>query len=949
MKSISSTNSQLRIAFSPEWLTGYRFVVTKNGNYLGEVNNAVPINGTNATVSGQYIYTINTPILSTDIFQVEARYEGSHLITTHQGQSTGPVPVAPPEVNAITSNDTIVTGKAKAGSEVVIYANNVQIAHGTAVANGNFSIVIPTQSAGTTIKVTATNSEGITSPATTLTVKAAAISVIKPTVAPISDVDTLVTGKTSPNASVKVMNGNNTLAEGITNANGDFSIVIPKQKAGTVLSILALIDTTTSDATVVTVSDKTPPNAPSVNSVKEKDTIITGKTEANATIQISINGNKIAEGKADASGQFSVNISSQKEGTILSVTATDAAGNTSVVKMVTVESAPLEAPTLKPVGDSDTFIEGTATPGASIEISIPHTSGGTSIFEGSADATGNFKIVIPKQQAGTVITVIASKDGLSSTKVTVKVSDNTPPVKATIDPLTEDSTVVSGTAEPNATIIVYDTFGNIIAAGGSDASGRYQVIIVKQVVNSVIQISVMDSAGNMSERASRIVSSAKISAPTVNPVSDKDTVVSGKATSNATITLQIPQKDGGSLDYEGKADADGNFQITVAPIQAGSVIQVTAALNGKTSDKVSVTVTETVKTDYNLTVPSEYELGNTTISGTFGKDIFKVRLWVNGKVVAQATTDTNGNYTFANVSQYVSKKTDLIEIVGVDKNYGEQIRKAISVTGEEAADYSLSTPNSYTLGNKTISGTFGKDISKVRLWVNGKVVLQAATDANGNYTLNNVQQFITNASDLVEIVGVDSRYVEQTRKAITVSGNATFDYSLTTPSSYTIGANSVSGTFGKDIAKVRLWVNGKVVLQATTDSNGNYTLTNIKQFISSPSDVVEIVGVDSRYVEQARKAVPVKGEEVIDFSLTVNQNPYTIGSSTILTGTFGKSLSKVRLFVNGSVVAQATTDANGNYTFTNAARFITSKTDVVQVVAVDAQYIQRASRSVFVQ
>ncbi|EUJ33506.1 hypothetical protein MFLO_03148, partial [Listeria floridensis FSL S10-1187] len=67
-----------------------------------------------------------------------------------------------------------------------------------------------------------------------------------------------------------------------------------------------------------------------------------------------------------------------------------------------------------------------------------------------------------------------------------------------------------------------------------------------------------------------------------------------------------------------------------------------------------------------------------------------------------------------------------------------------------------------------------------------------------------------------------------------------------------------SGTYGADISRVRLFVNGTVVTQAQTDGSGNYTIPNAANFIKSASDVVKVVGVDSTFAQRAETSIVVR-------------------------------------------------------------------------------------------
>lgn len=83
--------------------------------------------------------------------------------------------------------------------------------------------------------------------------------------------------------------------------------------------------------------DTTAPAAPTVNDVDDNDTVVTGTAERGSTVSVK-RGNAVL-GTATANtntGLYSVTIASQTAGEILSVTATDAAGNTSSRSSVTV-------------------------------------------------------------------------------------------------------------------------------------------------------------------------------------------------------------------------------------------------------------------------------------------------------------------------------------------------------------------------------------------------------------------------------------------------------------------------------------------------------------------------------------------------------------------------------------------------------------------------------------
>ncbi|PNP92137.1 hypothetical protein BMT55_09205 [Listeria newyorkensis] len=288
------------------------------------------------------------------------------------------------------------------------------------------------------------------------------------------------------------------------------------------------------------------------------------------------------------------------------------------------------------------------------------------------------------------------------------------------------------------------------------------------------------------------------------------------------------------------------------------------------------------------------------------------------------TVDASGNWTAKGAGEAVITVTSVSnpELV---KTIAVQITTVLTPEGLTAKQYNM--------GDAKLTGTFGTGISYVRLWINGKAVTQAITKADGTYEILNAASYIIKPTDKIEVVGVDTKYVEKNRITVTASGESMFDDTLTVDS-YEIGSDTVTGTFGKSIWKVRLWVNGKAVAQATTNSDGSYTFTNVAGYIRMTSDEVEIVGVDTQYTEVKRIAATLTGTSTIDNTITAET--YRIGDEK-LSGNYGKDVFKVRLWVNGKIITQANT-SSGEYTFTNIASFVASPLDVVQVVAVDSQY-----------
>jgi len=162
---------------------------------------------------------------------------------------------------------------------------------------------------------------------------AVANAVVNKTVAPpkvdsVSDRSSTVTGTAEAGATVLVKAGTKTY-KSIAKTNRTFAVAIPRQKAGATLTVTAVDRAgNTSQPVRLTVKDHTAPPAPKLHSITSRQSVLTGKTEAGATVTVKI-GSKTYKTTARKDGTFSVAIGRQKAKTALVVTAADRAGNVS--------------------------------------------------------------------------------------------------------------------------------------------------------------------------------------------------------------------------------------------------------------------------------------------------------------------------------------------------------------------------------------------------------------------------------------------------------------------------------------------------------------------------------------------------------------------------------------------------------------------------------------------
>ncbi|WP_176545079.1 S8 family serine peptidase [Bacillus sp. AFS041924] len=245
-----------------------------------------------------------------------------------------------PSINVIDDNDTKISGTADPNTTIIVKYNGKAIATGLTSSSGTFSIKIKQQKAGTVLSVTATDKSGNVSAASTIKVidKTAPKA---PSINAIDNNDTKISGNSEASAKIVVKNNGKTIATGIANNSGVYSIKIKQQKAGTVLSITATDKSgNVSAASTIKVLDKTAPNTPKITSfiVKNRNQIqITGTAEANSTIVVKIGTKVVTKVKVSSRGTFTVKLSKVGKGkNKIFLYAVDKAGNKSKVVNRTV-------------------------------------------------------------------------------------------------------------------------------------------------------------------------------------------------------------------------------------------------------------------------------------------------------------------------------------------------------------------------------------------------------------------------------------------------------------------------------------------------------------------------------------------------------------------------------------------------------------------------------------
>ncbi|MDR6999473.1 bifunctional 2',3'-cyclic-nucleotide 2'-phosphodiesterase/3'-nucleotidase [Neobacillus niacini] len=158
--------------------------------------------------------------------------------------------------------------------------------------------------------------------------------------------------------------------------------------------------------------DTVAPDAPKVDEVTDQSTKVTGTTEEDAKVEVKAGGQVIGTATAKADGSFTVDIPHLKAGTEVSVTATDAAGNTSsetkvVVKDVTAPDAPDIGQIIAPAKS----VTGKAEAGSTVKVFKEKTLLGMA----AADKNGVFYIPFKSAQTHDTVLSFTATDAVGNT------------------------------------------------------------------------------------------------------------------------------------------------------------------------------------------------------------------------------------------------------------------------------------------------------------------------------------------------------------------------------------------------------------------------------------------------------------------------------------------------------------------------------------------------------
>jgi hypothetical protein len=343
-----------------------------------------------------------------------------------------------------------------------------------------------------------------------------------------------------------------------------------------------------------------------------------------------------------------------------------------------------------------------------------------------------------------------------------------------------------------------------------------------------------------------------------------------------------------------QTDAEGNFFFAGLPTSGGYAVTPSQLFFAYTPSNISF---ELVSGDQTANF---YALEVHSISGRItqsnGPSINGVTVLLTGSQNGTAVTDSNGDYSFANLS---SSGTYTVTPNRNGYTYQQPSQTFHGLTGNQTADFIE------TIGiNGRIVDENGEGLSGVNVILGGSANLSTTTDALGNYSFPDLAEF---NGYTYTVVPLKPNY-NFSPQAQTIThmdaGSKTLNFTAI-PRTYSISGKVTEVLSALGGLTVKL--SGSTARTTTTNENGEYVFNDLNaggSYTVTPTDTPF-----SSFTSQTFH--DLSGDQTYDFAGALKH--YTI-SGRVLDGQTGLAGTTVALTSN-QLVRTTLTDTNGNYSF----------------------------------
>ncbi|WP_028631626.1 BapA/Bap/LapF family large adhesin [Pseudomonas parafulva] len=690
------------------------------------------------------------------------------------GAASLPVQITAPDITPpqepgqllVSADGSVVTGRAEAGSTVRVLAADGITVLGSAVvgATGAFSIgLTPAQVAGEQLQVTATDTAGNTSAPGLVTAPTIDTGIDTTPPQPATDLAIsanggTVSGRGEAGTTVQVRNDQGQLlASATVQADGSFVVQLqPPVVDGSALQV-TLTDAAGNVSAPVSLSapDQVPPAQPT-DLVLNAGVTLTGTAEAGARVEVrDAAGNLIGNAIVQGSGTFSLTLTPpQANGEALSITVTDAAGNTSLPLAYTApDITPPAAITDVVTGAGSLAVAGHGEAGATVQV---RNTNGDVLGTATVAANGTFVVNLGTALSAGEALVLVQTDAAGNTSIATNVTVPQAPIPASPSAIVvaADGSSVSGTAPANSQVEVRDAQGTLLGSAQAGANGDFTLGLQPPQANGeTLDLVAIDNGGNRSLPVQVIAPDITApSEPTDLQLSANGSVLTGRGEAGTTVEVTDAQ---GTLLGTAQVGANGVISVQLTPPQTdGQVLEVVlrdAAGNsssttvtapdldgplqpsGLTIDTAGLHLTGVGQVGSIITVRAANGavLGVTTVGADGRFDVTLAAAQRNGENLTVEATDSLGN-SAGPVPFTAPDTTPPLAVTGAAIN-GEG--SVVTGTGEPGATVSVRAPDGTVLGTAQVGANGAFEVALVPPQTNGQMLSIEQRDLAGNLSV----------------------------------------------------------------------------------------------------------------------------------------------------------------------------------------------------------------------
>ncbi|HWH87643.1 MAG TPA: Ig-like domain-containing protein [Pseudomonas sp.] len=807
---------------------------------------------------------------------------------------------------ALSVDGLTLTGSATAGSTVSIRnASGVLLGSALVAANGTFSVTLnAAQLNGEQLSAVATSSTGINSSPTDYT----AADVAAPT--PLSELSlapngSTLTGRGEAGATVTVLGtGGVALGSAVVAANGTFSVTLsPAQTSGQTLS-LSQADTAGNESSSVNLiaPDLVAPNPPAALAVSTDGTVLSGTGEAGTTVNVyNAAGTLVGTGTVSIDGTFAINLTApQANGQALTVSLTDAAGNTSAATPFTsVDSTPTAAVSQLSIGGDGATLTGRGEPGAQVRVI---DSDGNVLGTAVVSPTGTFTLTLtPALTNAEVITVVqADAAGNDSAAVNLTTPDFTPPDPLANVAINASGALVTGTGEPGATVTVRDANGTLLGTSVVLGDGTFSVTLNPPQINEqILSVQQADPPGNVS---APVAVTAPDLTPPATPVdlllnADGDLLT---GTGEVGASVRVTAADGTELGT-GTVGSDGRFQITLTPAQTNgqALFVVLADTVGNASPAGTLTAPDSTPPAALTDVEIDASGSLVTGSGAAGSQVIVTNAL--GTIVGTGIVAADGSFSVTLDQPLLNGEALSV----IQRDAAGNPSPVVPITAPDITLPAAPAGLALTPDGLTLTGT-GEAGATVRvLSATGTVLGSATVAANGTFsvTLNppqvNGELLSVNQTDLASNIS----------PAAPVQAGDSTDPLEVADLTVSQDGLTVTGT-GEPGATVTVRDGALVLGTATVAADGSFSVTLSAAQLDGRTLSVVQADAQNNLSEPVLVDAP---DSTAPIAPTVTS---LTGAGTLLAGTAEAGSTVTVLSANGTLLGTTVTASNGTYTVT---------------------------------